>query len=365
MTQKNKSKNNKLDLICWVMSAVVLAITGTIFIMNELIQNRAYFLRFYQEEQQIMTQQVVESLEVMLHFGTSEEELVEYLQLHVDSSGSQYPIFAVEDELFYVKDKSTTNMIVRDQTWNEYLLELQEDFIITKVNFTIGRHYTLAIVTHKDSLLNRFKVTKHETYIFVAYATTIFFLLAISITSVTTIALKNGKIYKYRNRLVVENKKLEAVVSELESMREDYAKEAFKSEEKVMSRYYDMDIVNSLLKKSDRSELQPLHLMLVKLDLTNIYYSKNKIFDMMQPTFDLMKPTWIMAEVGKGEFVLMLYKTQNSDVELLKEKIYHTGMTKIRQEGIKVKLGYIQVKNHSSAYDTFYFLRQKMQEDEE
>lgn len=365
MTQKNKSKNSKLGLVCWVVSAVILAIAGTIFIVNELIQNRVSFLRYYQEEQQMKTQQVVEALEVMLHSGMSEEDLVEYLQLHVDSSSSQYPIFAVEDELFYVKDKCTTNMIAREQTWNDYLLDLQEDFIITEVKFTIGRRYTLAIVTHKDSLLNRFKVVKHEIYIFIAYMTTIFILLAISIISVTTIALKNEKIHKYRNRLVVENKKLETVVNELESIREDYAKEAFRSEEKVIGNYYDMDIVNSLLKKSDRSELQPLHLMLIKLDLANIYYSKNKIFDMVQPIFDLMKPKWIMAEVGKGEFVLMLYKTQKSEVELLKEKIYHTGMTKISKECIKVKLGYIQVKNHSSAYDTFYFLRKKMQEDEE
>ena len=57
-----------------------------------------------------------------------------------------------------------------------------------------------------------------------------------------------------------------------------------------------------------------------------------------------------------------MYKTSKSAVEELKKTIYEQGMFRIREEGIKVRLGYIKVKEQSNALDVFQLLHDKIRE---
>lgn len=360
---KSKLQIENWRLKGWVLGSIILCTAGLIFILNELAQNRTYFLRYYEQEQNSRVNQLSYFFEDMLETGNSEEQVITYIQERIESSGSQYPIFVREGEILFVKDENTTRKIERDKQYSKYLQEIQQEFINTSADFLVnGKHYTLAIVTHKNSLVNNWKVTKHEIYTIVVYVVTILSLLAISIIATEIISMKNKTIQSYKNKWIVQNKKLEVALDELHEARVQKLSEDANTEAKVVGKFYDLDIINSLLRKSDRKELRPFYMMIIKLELEDLYYSKQRIFDMMQPIQDLMRSNCIMAEAGKGEFAILMYKTSKSAVEELKKTIYEQGMFRIREEGIKVRLGYIKVKEQSNALDVFQLLHDKIRE---
>ena len=64
-----KIQRKKWHLAVWVIAVVILSAAGLLFIINELVQNRIYFLKQYEQEQNRFTNQVGYFLEDMLQAG--------------------------------------------------------------------------------------------------------------------------------------------------------------------------------------------------------------------------------------------------------------------------------------------------------
>lgn len=347
------------------LAAILFTGAGLFYVTNEFIQNKAYFLRFYKEEQELLTESLADSLETMAENNSTDEELLDFIAEHVQTSGSRYSFLAKDADMLFAKDKNSTKNLVKDMKKDSYIHSVEEDNVVTYKEFEYNNGvYTFGIVTNKTALLNNWKVTKHEIYTMLAFFIMSICFLAVSIGAIAVIHVKNRAIMRYKNDWIEQNKKLEQVSDQLQVVKEDVLQAQLPSEEKEISPFYDMDIVYSLLKKSDREELRPLYILFLKMNLADRYYSKNQMFDMVEPVRKLMKDTWIMAETGKGEFVILLYRTGKEEAEKLKADICDTGTAAMRDAGVRVRIGMVYVENQANALDVFKILQDKMKKTE-
>jgi len=127
--------------------------------------------------------------------------------------------------------------------------------------------------------------------------------------------------------------------------------------EALRKQIYDEDLLRGFLQKSDDPSLLPMCIMDISLIMGNEYYTKDQIFSYIEPIKVLLSPRHILAEVARGEFIAILYRTDFEEVSLLRDKIRAAWDQQTVAQGVKIGVGIIEVdiekETALETYDNF------------
>lgn len=320
-------------ILCFLVIAA-----GAVFIGNELVQNEVYYVREYENRQQEETELLGAALE-----GRSREEMIGFIRQKFPVSGSRWVFLYDEENVVFAQNDTTTrnlNSLSETESFLAYLEDQEEILTISGAFFSDeGESFWVGIITDRDHALSAAKVTKHEIYIILS-------------VSLLVLILAGGLIF-VTGLLNARDRSLAKVNVELTKRNEQFTEyeEEVRQEEAVMNAQiqqeshvrnvlgcYDMDVVRVLLQKSSDTALFPITFLFARVVMEERYYGRDEIFSMMNFIKERLKSTQIMAEVGKGRFVAILYKTGLQEAERQKKEILDEWESSSKSRNLKMEL---------------------------
>ncbi len=335
-----------------IMSFCVIA-AGAVFIGNEMVQNRAYYIREYENRQQEETKILGAALE-----GRDREEMTGFVREKFPVSGSRWAFLYNEEQVIFAKNDTTTQNLGSLSDTESFLAYLDEqDGILTvsgKILSDEGECLYAGIITDREYALDAAKITKHEIYVILS-VTILVVIFAGGLILIT--GLLNARDHDLTRMNGELTKRNEQFAEYEEGVQKEEAVKNARIHEETHDRNgagcYDMDVVRMLLKKSSDAALFPITFMYARVVMEERYYGRDEIFGMLNFIKDRLKRTQIMAEVGKGRFVAILYKTDFSEAEEQKEKILAQWEADSQSRNLKMDLKLYSVKEGENPLEAF------------
>lgn len=299
---------------------LILTIIGAVFTGRELIQNRAAYIREFERSQREETGILKAALE-----GRTEEEMIDFIRRTFPASGARWAFLYNDKEAVFVQNDTTTRNLGTLKETGNFLtyLKAQEGILTVSGAFLSdkGENYYIGIVSDRDHALSLAGVTGHETYIILCLSVMTLIFVGGLIFVTGLLNAKDESLVKVRGELVERNEKFAEYEEEL--LQEEDADERLLQDEGGQMRkdYYDKDVFQMLLNKSSDPALFPITFMLARVVMEDRYYGRDEIFGAMDFIKERLKNTQILAELGKGRFVAILYKTGLSEAEEQKAEI--------------------------------------------
>jgi hypothetical protein len=343
--------NSRGLTIVAVMVLFLLVSTFLLLINRELVENRQDYLGAYQLQNQYYVHELAGHLSSQIQNGASDRQLVEYLKTGVATSNSRWFFLAKGSSILYAKNQSTTEGLGSLKNKNTFLKHMgaQQDILLHHVSFEeSGVTYVVGVVTSKSGAFNLAAIPRHETFILLVCLSFAAIMFAIAMITISTVKRKNGKLKKAEEALVERNNQLNLLLKEDQEIQQilDCPREETK--------YYDDQVLETLLSKSTNIKLFPICLLGIYVVMKDKYYTKNQIFSYIEPIKPLLKPYHVLGEVARGEFVILLYRTSLEEAEFLKQQIYEIWETGYVARGLRVGAGIMEVDLlHETALETY------------
>ena len=351
--------SSKLIIKTTILVMLSLLIVGGYFIEAELKSNQSHYLETVDIQQGYFVDQLARHLQCMLETdpNTNTDALAEYLSKKVEASGSRWVFLAVGSKVVFAKNISTTKSLGENEYWYKFIKysEAQEDMLVKYTSFEHDyKTYIIGMASSKSAVLTEGFIPKHNLYMIMTIGS-----LTLSLVSLTLIAMTiaNGirkKLTIAEDELIAKNNQIEQLLVEITHKQEDIPGN---DQEALRKQIYDEDLLRGFLQKSDDPSLLPLCMMDICLIMGNKYYTKNQIFSYIEPVRVLLSPRHILAEVSRGEFIAILYRTDFEEASLLREKIRTAWDQHNIPQGAKIGVGIIEIDTAKEtalqAYDNF------------
>ena len=315
--QINKNKNNSKEktyrgrLVAALVLVILTIALETVYFVYHISDNRDNVLQAYEDEQS----QTVGILAGGLK-GMAEDEMVDFIRQTVPVSGSAWGFLISDSGVSYMKDEDTTKSleyISSVSAFDEYMDSLGG---IVSEAAVPGTGYICGIFTDTDYVLDKYGTNTMEFYIIIAVVATVLVFGCILIEFAGRIGHEGRKVIALKADLAERNEKF----GEYEKLTDQYEEELRNREmeggEMKREGYYDMDIVDTLLRKSSDPELFPITFMFIRVRMGDRYFSRDAIFRIMDFIKSSMGKNHITAEISKGYFVVIMYKT---DMDMAKK----------------------------------------------
>lgn len=315
--QIDKNKNNSKEktyrgrLVAALVLVILTIALETVYFVYHISDNRDNVLQAYEDEQS----QTVGILAGGLK-GMAEDEMVDFIRQTVPVSGSTWGFLISDSGVSYMKDEDTTKSleyISSVSAFDEYMDSLGG---IVSEAAVPGTGYICGIFTDTDYVLDKYGTNTMEFYIIIAVVATVLVFGCILIEFAGRIGHEGRKVIALKADLAERNEKF----GEYEKLTDQYEEELRNREmeggEMKREGYYDMDIVDTLLRKSSDPELFPITFMFIRVRMGDRYFSRDAIFRIMDFIKSSMGKNHITAEISKGYFVVIMYKT---DMDMAKK----------------------------------------------
>lgn len=324
-------KDPKKRMKAVLIPVAVLMFLSVIFFGNELLQNSIYYLRNEQQQQQKYNDLLARHLDDMNQDGATDEELVKYLEGYAQQSGNSWVYLVKDEKVIFARDDATTDTLGERKDYGTLLNDYSaQGAVITNVSFASNR-YEVGIVSSKSYLLDRAKVIKHSIYIGIGFGfcTIVYLALVIVLASLWHNSDKENR--KLRKEVIDLNLKIEGLWAQIK--RDERSRES----KPAKKRMYNADMVQTLLEKSEDPALHPLSIIIFKVNMNEKKLTRQQLLEMMQVVQDHLVENQLMAEVGRGEFAVLLYHTTKEEAMHLKEQIFDFWKNKENMRGVTVK----------------------------
>lgn len=326
---------------------------GAVFIGNELVQNQAYYIREYENRQQEETELLGAALE-----GRSREEMTGFIREKFPVSGSRWAFLYNEENVIFAQNDTTTknlNSLSETESFLSYL-ESQEGIltISAPVLSDEGESLWVGMITDRDYALSAAKITKHEIYMILSvsllvliFAGGLIFVTGLLNARDFSLAQVNGELTKRNEQFTEyeEEVRQEEAVMNAQMQQESHERNALGC--------YDMDVVRMLLQKSSDTALFPITFLFARVVMEERYYGRDEIFSMMNFIKVRLKSTQIMAEMSKGRFVAILYKTGLQEAEKQKKGILDEWEASSQSRNLKMELKLYPVLKGENPLEVF------------
>lgn len=309
-----RGKNGVIYVISGVILILILAVMGYSYLF--MAQERAY-LRQYEAVQQEET----DYLRQLIESSSNSDEMISRMKDCFEVSGSRWDYLIEDDKVIFAQNDTTTAGLGQESAhagFDKYLGTMK--LIRTESSFeNQGQTYIIGIVTNKDYALDRVSIPKYRVY-FVLF------------TFVLALLFSMGLVY-YAGSLDKCNQKIEQIREELIKRNDLFAEyEADSNRKQEMEEslnkpvqeigYYDWGFLKTLLEKSNQKQLFPISFLYIQIVMEARYYTKDELMSVMDYVKDALNGAQVIAEISKGKFAAVLYKTSLEEAQQLTENLY-------------------------------------------
>ena len=323
-----------------VLSAVFIG-SGFLFLTNEMVQNKTYYLRHVEQDQQILSDQYGQQVEELLQSGKSIADVVKIFEKKPVNATYRWCFLASTTELFQAKDSNYRNKLLDEKVNNFSKLMVWLDSKNQIVSYTSlsvdGSEYVVGIVSDKDNVVLESKTDKHTTYVMMAAALLSLVLFSAIVLLTSIMNRKDKEAARVRKEVQSLNRKLEELASEVVVEEEAGAEYAATGTNYVAE--HEEDLLFALLRKTTNSKLFPLSIAVVRAQGS----IENRQFAITSWNKERGK-NHIILHTDSEMYAVLLYRTSESDAM----EILHQLRECLEKSDVHVSI----VFRHMSAPDT-------------
>jgi|GEM_PF-178521 len=317
-TDKNteKRKENKKTYRGRLVAAFVVVLVTTlleiIYYGYHIMDNRDNVVHSFKNEQDSTAQIIADGLA-----GKSEDAMIHFIRHSVPVSGTTWGFILKDGRVLYMKDDDTTKNLENISSKAEFELYMEDLGGIVSEASVSGTEYVCGVFTDKDYVLEEYGTSNIEFYIVTAVIATILVFGCILIEFAGRIGHEGRKVIALQSDLTERNEKFDEYERLTDQYEEELRNRDFDKTEIKREGYYDLEIVDTLLSKSSDTELFPITFMFIRVRMGDRYFSRDAIFRIMDFIKGSMGKNHVTAELSKGYFVVIMYKTDLAAAEKL------------------------------------------------
>ena len=312
-------ENRKSRTASVMVLGVLFILAAFLFVGNELIQNKAYLLRQKKEEQQMLTDAMASYIGASVD-GASSYDIVNELSKSPINGSYRWCFLAEKNRMIQVRDKNYYKAMTEQNisTLKEFLKTLpKEQYLVTTQTFetSYGIKYTFGIATRIDSIFLDYKVTKHNTYLFMALAFVCMAFFCSLVFVTMQLANRDKKLARLNEELEKRQKSLEDISEEVTWDGEAALQNSSNNKD------YEDELAYQLLKKSGQEALFPMGLIYMKCYPGQRYITKAQFFHAQELLKKQLTESDILLEIAKGEFLVFSYQIKQEAFETLRTSL--------------------------------------------
>lgn len=341
-------------MILTISSLILLIVLSSTVIILEMNQHKANYLQSMEDE----IKKEVDYLSYILCnevLTGKEDTYMSWMDTNGVSTGNEWQICWKENSLIYVKDSYYTKKFIKQKLTDgkriEDVLDKSQIMILNEFEYK-GCTYKYGLVVDEEALLLQGSIKRHAIYIYIVFTVMLIIIFCSIVLSVNYINIQDNEKRNISKRLVQTQDKVDALSEE-----QMYFNTGSKGGNYSA---YEGEFLSVLLEKSYQAELMPMHILKIKLELSVRYYSKGEIEECINLLNKELLDTHIFLEVGKGEFVVLMYGTDANEARRMYEKINLSWIPKMEEKQIKVYMLYSEVKEGEKAIEAYEKLKTSM-----
>lgn len=321
----------------------------TIYYGYHMKTNRDNIFSAYKDDQSQTVSILAERLE-----GLSEKDMESVINEVVDVSGSEWAFLTKGDDIIFVKDAATTAEL-SDMTASGLDEYMSKQKGIVSATAIVGSGYVIGIYADKSYVLSAYGVNDFEFYIVIAVIAAFLVLGGMVIEYAGRIGHMGRKVQRLEDELTARNEKFDEYERLTESYGEELRQKDIEPADKKSGRYYDMEVVDSLLSKSTDPELYPITFLFISVQMGDRYFSRDEIFGIMDFIKGCMGSNHVTAEMSKGNFVVLMYMTDMSTAEQIRDKMLESWKrTSANEAGAEIRTELRAVTDGDDPRKVFY-----------
>lgn len=310
---------------------------------RELNLSQQDFLKVYMEQEDEYVNLLSNQLEIMTEEGVETDNLVEYINSELTATSSRWAFLCVDQYVVFARNPGTTKKLNELRDWIKFstFLEQQQDVVISTASYTVmGEHYILGVVSSESTALYRANIPQHSTFLLMGSGIFAAVMFALLLVAMLVAKLRATKLMNLDQAIVAKNLQVQDLLAELsvkKEMRFDLQKPIFDQ-----LNICDADMLRGFINKSGDPSLFPICFMGVYVIMDTKYYTKKQIFSYIEPVKELLSSRHILGEIGRGEFLAVLYKTDIEEAYSIRDKIYEAWETGNLEKGFRIGIGIVR-----------------------
>lgn len=317
---KNDGKVNKKTYRGRLVAAMVLVLVTilieVIYYGYHIMDNRDNVIQAFENGQDKTVRIIADGLT-----GKSEGEMIDFISHSVPVSGTTWGFLLQNGRVIYLKDDDTTTSLSYISSNDEFESYMEDLGGIVSEASVSGTEYVCGVFTDTSSVLEEYGTSNMEFYIVIAVIATILLFGCILIEFAGRIGHEGRKVIALQSILTERNEKFDEYEKLTGQYEEEIRNRDLDKGEIKREGYYDMEIVDTLLSKSDDPKLFPITYMFIRVRMGNRYFSRDAIFRFMDFIKSTMGKNHVTAELSKGYFVVIMYKTDMGSAEKVREEM--------------------------------------------
>lgn len=352
----------------WITSSKIILKATLVFVLlifglgvyltgKGLLQNQESYLKSLADQQGYFVDQLQEQVEYMLDQGSDTADITEYLGDRVQASGKRWVFFSIGNRLVFVKNESTTKNLEDLSYWYSFIeyVEEQEDILIKYNTFDYNnKTYKLGLIYSKSAALGEDFISKHNIYTIMLNSIALIGLLSLTLGMSMSLNDLKKKLKAAEDSITERNTKIERLTERARKIENQEIPEVMDSD---FQKIYDGDFLRAFLERSDDAGLFPICFLGISILMGKEYFMRDQILSYIQPIEGFLSPRYVLGEVGRGQFIAILYRTNFEQAMHLRGDIHDLWGTINDISGTKIGIGIAQVDPKKDtaiqAYDKF------------
>jgi hypothetical protein len=349
--QKNKKQklNRKQYMLFAVVSTLVLLVLMIVYYAHSIWQNREDQIAQYKELQSRQVELLSAALE-----GKDQADMIEVLKSKVTASGENWAYLLLDGEMIFMRDENTTNSMSYYKTKDALTDYMNGSTGVYSSSSVADTGYVCGIYTTRAYILSNYGAGEFENYVILGFAA-VFLAMGVMLIQYSV----------YLNRTLTERDNLARELQDRNKKFREYEKLSAGYREQLLDyeaqqrngseKRYDMEIVDALLSKSKDAELYPICFMYVSVIMADRYYARDELRPIMELIKSSMKKQHVTAELSKGFFAVLMYKTELAEAEKLRTVILKQWESlPDRKEDTRLRISLYSVTDEEDPKEAFY-----------
>jgi len=339
-----KPRKSRLTIV--LILSFLFCIAATIFLINELAQNQAYFTRSFGKEQELLVKQIADRSKDALNENPGNEQgVIDNIIKTAETSGNRYWFLTKENELLFYKNsfemdklkiKDVNKILYSIKSNDGYNIDVLRALSADKTNGTVlfstsktenkilvsvfffqvnNTNYSIGMCTTEAFILSAGKIVKHNTY-------SIMVLVLVCLILFPTIIAGTIIINKREEEILTSKKIIRAKNMKIEELTQVNFKSTILYNDKT--NLYSKEVLYALLKKANRPELFPFSMLVINLDYSeNITYD-DLVLELTSEINNLLPKTSVSTRVQDAQLAVLFFKTEYGAVKDFEKKLLHT-----------------------------------------
>lgn len=353
---KKLMENQKKRTAAIICTLSILIVAVVVFIGFELQRNQTLYINNYLERQQLYVDQLTIHLQDYTEQGMSVNVASDRIINEVKTSGDSYWFIADNENLIFVKDKTTTKLY--DKTTMSSFLDAshKEGFYIIRQSFISGDStYILGNCISKNYITENGELFKHNIYIIMPLVFVCAVILSVVTFCILIINRQETKIKNLSMEAIDRNIMIEQLTTRLKKSRlNDLGSDRSQNTGKKEKPIYSKEVLGSLLAKINRENIIPLTIIIIELSAKNKIYPAEEYQRFVKAASAHLNKEHVLAEIIPGIFTVLMFNTSSEHKDEIRKTLVSEWALPLKKMGIKVRMGITCIENYDSNVENVF-----------